>query len=220
MATIKRGILGGYSGKVGTVAGGNWKGINYMRALPEHYNDPKTHKQVNQRSKFVYTLNFHQPFTEVLRIGFKAYAIKMSGFNAALSYNLKNVAEGDYPNFSINLNKFLVSHGSLTGAYNATSLEGEPGKLNLSWENNTGTGTASEQDSALVVVYNPTKNVVTYFMDLAVRADEACVVDLPSNFSGDTVHCFLSFTSLTDLVTMASKKAISDSVYTGAVSIS
>jgi hypothetical protein len=219
MARFKRGILGGYSGKVGTVAGGNWKGINYMRALPEHYTDPKTHKQVNQRSKFMYTLNFHQPFTEVLRIGFKAYAIKMSGFNAALSYNLKNAVMGEYPDFSIDLNKFLVSRGALTGAYEATCTATEEGKLNLNWENNTGAGNASGDDSALVVVYNPSKNTVSYFMDLAVRNDSGCVVSLPDTYSGDVVHCFLAFTNLTDLVTMASKKAISDSVYAGEVTM-
>ena len=31
MGTIKQGILGGFSGKVGTVVGSSWKGISYMR---------------------------------------------------------------------------------------------------------------------------------------------------------------------------------------------
>ena len=34
MATIKKGILGGVSGKVGNVVGGNWKGVDYLRSLP------------------------------------------------------------------------------------------------------------------------------------------------------------------------------------------
>ncbi len=32
MGTISKGILGGFSGKVGTVVGGSWKGIDYMRS--------------------------------------------------------------------------------------------------------------------------------------------------------------------------------------------
>ena len=32
MARFKRGILGGFTGKVGTVIGSKWKGINTMRA--------------------------------------------------------------------------------------------------------------------------------------------------------------------------------------------
>jgi len=32
MAKIEHGILGGFSGKVGTVIGGTWKGIDFMRS--------------------------------------------------------------------------------------------------------------------------------------------------------------------------------------------
>jgi hypothetical protein len=31
MAKISQGILGGFSGTVGTVVGGHWRGIDYMR---------------------------------------------------------------------------------------------------------------------------------------------------------------------------------------------
>lgn len=37
MGKINQGILGGFSGKVGTVVGGSWKGTAYMRGLPTHY---------------------------------------------------------------------------------------------------------------------------------------------------------------------------------------
>lgn len=30
MGTIKQGILGGFSGKVGTVVGSTWKSVHYM----------------------------------------------------------------------------------------------------------------------------------------------------------------------------------------------
>ena len=47
MGTIKQGILGGFSGKVGTVVGSSWKGISYMRGLATRYtstshSSPKT----------------------------------------------------------------------------------------------------------------------------------------------------------------------------------
>jgi hypothetical protein len=51
MGTIKQGILGGFSGKVGTVIGASWKGINYMRSIPQHVKNPRTAGQVSQRSK-------------------------------------------------------------------------------------------------------------------------------------------------------------------------
>lgn len=219
MARIKRGILGGVRGKVGTVAGSNWNGINYVRALPEHYKDSKTFKQLNQRSKFMFTLNFHQQFTEVLRIGFKPYANKMSGFNAALSYNLKNAVDGESPDFSINYSQFLVSRGQLTVPFNATCSADEPGKVTLNWENNTGTGTAKSDDDAFVVIYNPAKSSVTYFSDVANRDEGTCKVVVPQTYTGDKVHCFLAFIRMNDLINKISKKSVSNSVHAGEITI-
>ena len=51
MATIKQGILGAFSGKVGSVVGSSWKGIAIMKALPASVANPRTAKQVIQRSK-------------------------------------------------------------------------------------------------------------------------------------------------------------------------
>lgn len=47
MGTIKKGILGGFSGKVGTVVGSSWKGIAYMRSLPQNMKNPRTEGQVS-----------------------------------------------------------------------------------------------------------------------------------------------------------------------------
>jgi len=38
MGKIEKGILGGFSGKVGTVVGGNWRGIDYMRSKGKRSN--------------------------------------------------------------------------------------------------------------------------------------------------------------------------------------
>ena len=72
MGTIKQGILGGFSGKVGTVIGSSWKGISYMRGQAPHVKNPRTAGQVNQRLKFNLALNFLQPNVPYIRIGYKS----------------------------------------------------------------------------------------------------------------------------------------------------
>jgi hypothetical protein len=52
MGVIKRGILGGFSGKVANVIGGSWKGIAYMRSMPLSVANPNTAGQVTQRGYF------------------------------------------------------------------------------------------------------------------------------------------------------------------------
>ena len=49
MGKISQGILGGFSGKVGNVIGGNWKGINYMRVKPSSVANSQTEGQMVQR---------------------------------------------------------------------------------------------------------------------------------------------------------------------------
>ena len=78
MGTIKKGILGGFSGKVGTVVGSSWKGISYMRSLPLKVRNPRTLRQLDQRSKFAIALGYLKPLNGLLRIGWKLNANKQS----------------------------------------------------------------------------------------------------------------------------------------------
>lgn len=52
MATFEKGILGGFSGKVGSVVGARWRGINIMRRLPARGNYTPSPEQLAQRQKF------------------------------------------------------------------------------------------------------------------------------------------------------------------------
>ena len=56
MATFEKGILGGFSGKVGTVIGGNWKGIDYMRSKSSKRSFIPSQKQLEQQLKFALKL--------------------------------------------------------------------------------------------------------------------------------------------------------------------
>ena len=51
MGVIKQGILGGFSGKVGSVVGTSWKGRAVMKAMPLSVANPRTTGQVQQRTK-------------------------------------------------------------------------------------------------------------------------------------------------------------------------
>ena len=58
MGKINKGILGGFNGKVGTVVGGSWKGISYMRSLAQSITKSRSGSQVKQRTKFALALRF------------------------------------------------------------------------------------------------------------------------------------------------------------------
>ena len=71
MASINQGISGGFSGKVGTVVGGNWNGIDYMRSNGTGRKDAKSRTQLDQRARFLTVMQFLSPLKEFLHVGFK-----------------------------------------------------------------------------------------------------------------------------------------------------
>lgn len=217
MGKISNGILGGVSGKIGNVVGSSWKGIDYLRTLPASYSDAKTEVQINNRSKFLTVVRFLQPLTEVIRIGFKAMAVKKSAFNAATSYTYHNAATGEYPDVSIDFSKVMMSKGSLRGAENANASSASAGKLTVSWDDNSGLSSASSNDAAMIVVYHPDLGDAFYNLNAATRGDTTIELDLPQAYSGSEVQVYLSFLAVEG--SGSSTKSISDSSYLGAVMI-
>lgn len=219
MGTIKKGILGGVSGAVGNVVGANWKGIDYLRIKPSNVSNPNTDLQSTQRLKFSAVLKFLQPITEFIRVGFKAYAIKMSAFNAAFSYNYHNALTGSYPDFGLDYAKVLVSRGNLPGAVNPACTSTDPGKVNLTWEPNAAGGMALDSDTMLVVIFEPASTQAVYLLNAGVRSDGSAEVSVPADFSGQTVHCFISFMALGSALSGQAKNAIATSSYAGSVEV-
>jgi hypothetical protein len=215
MGTIKKGILGGFSGSVGNVVGANWKGIDYLRIKPADITNPNTTLQSTQRLKFAAVLRFLQPMTEFIRIGFKAYAVKMSAFNAAFSFNFHHALTGEYPDFGLDYTKAMVSRGNLPGAVNAACSSDEAGKVKLTWTNNAGGNMADDTDTVLALIFNPATHQAFYLLNAALRSDEEAVVSVPADFGGETVHCYISMMAIGSVLNGQVKNSISNSTYAG-----
>jgi hypothetical protein len=212
MGKISQGILGGVSGKVGNVVGGSWKGIDYLRILPASVANPRTPAQMDQRSKFITVINFLQPIKDFIRVGFKNYAVKMTQFNSAMSYNVKNAITGEYPDYTIDYTKALVSRGGLAPALNGTASSTVAGLVSFEWDDNSGDGNAQSSDKALLVVHNPAKNEAVFILDGVNRVTGVQEVTVPDNYSGDTVHAYIGFIS-------EDGASVSNSKYVGAVQV-
>ena len=208
MGVINQGILGGFSGKVGNVVGGSWKGIDYMRVKPASVANPRTEGQVNQRTKFTAVLQFLQPMKDFVKVGFKAYAVKQTEFNAAMSYNLKNGVTGIAPNFTIDYGNAKISRGALAGALNPQVITSNQGQVVFDWTDNSGQGNAKATDKALLMIYNESNGEAIFTTDGVTRDAETQTLPIPDDYSGDTLQLFIGFIS-TD------GKEVSDSLYIG-----
>ena len=195
MGKISQGVLGGFSGKVGNVVGGTWKGIDYMRIKPANVTNPRTEGQVDQRSKFSTVLRFLQTMTDFLRVGFKLYANKMTQFNAAMSYNLNNAITGAYPNFMVDYASALVTRGNLSGAANGAASSPSAGDVQITWDDNSGSGSAQATDKALIVLLNTTRQEAVFTIAGPARSAGTETISVPSEYTGEDVEVFLGFIS-------------------------
>ncbi|UNY99870.1 DUF6266 family protein [Zhouia spongiae] len=208
MAVITKGILGGISGKVGTVVGASWKGIDYIRSKPSSVANPRTEGQVNQRNKFSVTLEYLQPNLGFIKLGYKGYAVQKTAFNAAMSYVLNNAITGAAPDFEIDYNLALLSRGSLSGALNPDTDLSTPGQVTFTWDDNSDEGNANVTDKAMLLVYNPSKKASVAILGGQDRTVGSEVVPIPATYAGDTVELFMAFIT-------ADNTQVSNSVYLG-----
>ena len=210
MGTITKGILGGFSGTVGTVIGGSWKGIEYMRSKPARRTATSSQKQKEQQEKFSVMIKFLSTLNSLLMFSFKSYAVRMTGANSALSYNLRNAITGTYPAYDVNYSLALVSRGDLPNAQSPAAVAAAGGVINYTWVNNAGTGKAADDDKAILVVYCKAKQASNYAMS-GDRVDEAGTLDV-SAFTGEVVETWIGFFS-------ADGRETATSIYTGQLTV-
>lgn len=149
MATIKQGILGAFSGKVGSVVGSSWKGIAIMKALPASVANPKTAKQVIQRGKMSSAVSFaKEVLPQVIKPLNDRFVSRMSGYNSFIQQNIKCFEGGELTKpedlqISPRVNKAQL--------IDAIAAEGKFGKATASFSSDAGEGFALPTDVCYMV---------------------------------------------------------------------
>ena len=208
MARIHNGIMDKFSGKVGTVIGGSWRGIHYMRGKPTPRVPKKaTPKQLAQRKKISLASSFAYSLKTLYELSFKKFAIEKTGTNCAVSYLSTNAITGSYPDLALDMSKVLVSRGELPGVVTPNVTSTGEGILQFTWTNNSEAEGAQFNDRAIVVAYCSALKTGIYTTVGATR--KAGIINLDvQRFSGQRVHTYIGFMT-------EDGEAASDSVYTG-----
>lgn len=213
MGIIRNGINGSFSGTVGTVVGGTWNGIPFIRSKASTAKKRTfTPAQIAQQQKFRVAARFANSLTTLLDLTFRNLATNKTGRNSAISYLIKRAVMGSSPDFQLDYTQVLISRGDLLGAEGAVASAGTGGQINFTWADNTNTGHARPSDRAIVVAHCPALNQSLYAFPEATRRSGTAILDT-SAFSGRTVHTWLGFIS-------KNGKEVADSVYTGALVMS
>ena len=210
MARLKSGILDGFSGKVGKVVGGNWRGVDYMRSIGSKRRNAKTPKQEEQQAKFTVASEFSTSMSDVFTLGFKDYAIRMTGRNYGQSLVLKDAIDGANPDFKIAYDRVLVSKGNLPNVEGLAASSPKESTLQITWSGTEENGKEKPTDVAILVAYCPELKR-TVFKHGATRNTGTTELSVPK-FKGRKVQTWITFMS-------ANGKLMATSVYTGEVAI-
>jgi len=206
MKRKKKGNHEWLSGKLGNVIGSDWKGIDYIKSAPGP-NESATPAQLATRLKFGIACRLMLPVKELLQVSFRNGKIKMSEFNSAISYTIKNALCGEYPNYYVDYSQLLLSRGDMPGVKNPSVAVDGKENIRFTWTNNSGTGKAKASDRVILAAYCEELLCCAYTIGSASRGDGSATLRAPG-LSGRNVHAYIGFVT-------KDGKDIASSVYTG-----
>jgi hypothetical protein len=187
MATYSKGANGAFSGKVGSIIGSNWRGVDYLRSLPKKSNKPTSDLQLAQRNKFALAPLYLSPIKDILNIGFKDKLLnKTTGYNAAVKIFLNQAIGGDYPDFVIDFSQIVLSKGSLS-VFHALSAALKGTDLLINWKSFPNRYNAFDDDMLVVVLFNDTKKMYLVYEE-AQRSMLTYTAVIGANFTGDVFY--------------------------------
>ena len=194
MATISKGILGGFSGTVGPVVGATWRGMDVIRSRPKSSRRTPSERQLEQQLKFKLAISFLQPIKSIQSLYFGMGSGVKSRVNLAVSYTISEAIQMVAGLPELIYNKVLITRGELTSFRNPVLTTQPGGVLHLEWEDNSTQGDAAPKDQVSIVCYCAELNNWEIYEGIVMRSDLMADVTLPAYCLGKTmeVYAFLN----------------------------
>lgn len=181
MGTIKKGILGGFSGTVGTVVGANWRGMDVMRSRPKSSGSNPTPLQLLQRQKFALAIKFQNALRSMQSRLYGERSGVRSRVNLAAGYLLKEVVAEQNGEAVLVMNKVIITKGDLTGFQNLTVAAGSNQTLVFDWEDNSNQMLAQSTDIFCTAVFEEESGVFNVQEGPEQRDATQATLALPDN---------------------------------------
>lgn len=190
MGIIRRGILGGFSGKVANVVGSSWKGIAVMRALPLSVTNPKTVGQVEQRGAFSIISKFASSIlTTWVKPLWDRSAQSMSGYNAFIQQNV-DIVKADK---KLDIQKLVMSKGKLGSTNLTVNVASGLKTLTAQWDEEPIGSFQMSTDKLYLLLFDKDNKLIVSSSAIYVREVGYASIDDVNVISGEdytVVSCF------------------------------
>lgn len=209
MGILKSGILGPIVNKTGPSIGRRHMGRNVVTSLYRKSTKAATEEQLDAQLKFGLLSSFLNSIAKLVDIGFNQYAKGRSAVNAAFSYNFEHAFVKIDEKYQINYQQMVYSRGHIATPEGTQAIPGA-GNIIFSWLPQSQSAYCQFTDRASFMLYNTSKNKPLVILAVTERHQLGCTIEIPVDYAGDTLHCYMSFDS-------ANGKLSGDSVYVGEV---
>lgn len=202
MARLDQGLLGGYSGKLGTTVGATWKGINVVRTYQPNVANPNTQLQRDHRYKFKEIAQLGSFFlASMVKPFWDKGAKKMSGYNAFVSMNARAMSDS----LQFDPMKFIIGNGQMGHIELQMQLDKVSNVLTLAWETDEQALYTQESDKLYLIIFNYVGEPIGYSLGENTRLKGGAAIRLLDGVdTSEAIVCWawLSENNLQQSITM------------------
>lgn len=207
MGILIAGPFGGFYRKTGPLVGRRGKAKNVITGLHHKSTQPFSVAQLKAQDGFSRFTSIIETMRPLVNKGFKAQARKKTQLNAAYHYNYGKAFFFDEGQPMIDFTKLVYSQGQ-TAIPNCPKVQLVGSQMEFSWLPDQQSPYNLLNDKASFLIYNETKGVAIIHMAVANRSQLTFILELPIDFLGDVLYCYMNFDA-------ADGKTVGDSVYLG-----
>ena len=209
MGVIRLGILGGFTGKVGTVIGSIVNGEAVIQAISENRSKGEpTALQELQRQKVIQVSKFLRPMLRYLQASYQKDAIEQSEYNAAFAINVRQAIAVAADKPVIDYASAKVAHGNLPAKVHDAAVSVAQGSVTFRWTNNDIVFSADADDIMLPLIFNTRLMQAIFDLSTFSRMDERLTLPTPPQWAGDPFAAYLA-------ISKADRSRVSNSIYLG-----
>jgi hypothetical protein len=212
MAKNNNGVLGAFTGTIGPVTGFMRNGQNILRTSKSSVKNQNKPRQLAQQEKIKVCTPFMNVFTGTgfLKKSFPAYGHTGTGHNRLTSVLISQALTGVYPDMQLSYPQVMISKGKLPKAQSAKASV-KNSIIHFSFADNSTTGIASGDDTAILVAYAPDLQQAVFTLYGGLRKGGKATLNA-APLKGHYVETWIGFLS-------NDEKDASDSMWAGRVKV-
>ena len=152
--------------------------------------NPKSAKQVSQRTKFSFVIIAMSCLRDLFKVTFQG----KGGANHGISLAFRYAVTGTSPDYSIDYSKLVLTEGGVYVAKTTSAVKTTGTSIKVDWST-TQLQSALPTDEVSLVFFHDEYQQVILKQNCEQRSAGTLTVDLPTEWANGEIHCWIYFST-------------------------